>query len=194
MSRDPSAELYEKFAEIAQREYEDSLTPHGRVADPAYLGMRIAAGLVGLFDEVWRAEFTEDGEPVPSGGAFSRLFARTAREPRTQETASPAPSASSPALPGDQDTPPARRASPFVSLSPAMRWGAPTINHTRLPVSAIAGMLWAEKSVAAVCDDYEITRADVLVACWYLGMYGSHENRQWRRRWHGWAQAVDGDL
>jgi uncharacterized protein (DUF433 family) len=87
-----------------------------------------------------------------------------------------------------------RRPVPFVSISPAMRCGAPCLNNTRLPVSAIAGMLWAEKSVAAVCDEYDISRADVLIACWYVGMYGSYENRRWRRRWRGWAEQVHGDL
>jgi uncharacterized protein (DUF433 family) len=85
---------------------------------------------------------------------------------------------------------------PFVSVDPAMRSGQPTINGTRLPVAAIVGMVWAEGVDAAV-EDFDLTRADVLVACWYAGEYGLPGNRRslfpmrlWPKHWATWAAEV----
>src|SRR5204863_6938697 len=57
---------------------------------------------------------------------------------------------------------------PFVAMDPAMRSGDPTLNHTRLPVATIAGFVWAGDDVGFVAEEYDITRADVLVACWWM--------------------------
>lgn len=86
--------------------------------------------------------------------------------------------------------------SPYVSVNPAMRSGQPTINGTRLPVDAVAGMVWAEGVDVAV-EEYDLTRADVLVACWYAGRYGLPGQREalfpvrlWPKRWGAWAAEV----
>lgn len=85
---------------------------------------------------------------------------------------------------------------PFVAIDPAMRSGQPTINGTRLPVDAVAGMVWAEGVDVAV-EEYDLTRADVLVACWYAGSYGLPGRRKalfpvrlWVKRWGAWADSV----
>lgn len=92
------------------------------------------------------------------------------------------------------------RVTPFVSVNPAMRWGQPCVNGTRLPVDAVAGMVWAE-GVDVAADQYDLTRADVLVACWYAGTYGLPGRReslfpvrQWPKRWGAWADSVAGAL
>ena len=96
----------------------------------------------------------------------------------------------------------ARAARPFIGIDPAMCSGQPTVNHTRLSVDAVTGMVWAGESVDQVADEYDITRADVLVACWYAGTYGLPGERRkvlaatrwWRERWGKWAEQVSGAL
>lgn len=80
---------------------------------------------------------------------------------------------------------------PFITHDPAMRSGQACLNHTRLPVESIAGYIWAGEGVDDVIKAYEITRADVLVACWWIGAHGP---RAWRKRWGAWANSVHGEL
>jgi uncharacterized protein (DUF433 family) len=78
---------------------------------------------------------------------------------------------------------------PFVSHDPAMKSGDATLNGTRLTVESVANCIWDgwdEDAVRRDGWDY-LTRADMLVACWYLGAHGS---RTWRRRWGRWARSV----
>lgn len=48
-------------------------------------------------------------------------------------------------------------------------------------------MLLAGEDLEVVADEYGLTRGDVLVACWYLGLYGT---RRHRRLWKAWATAA----
>jgi uncharacterized protein (DUF433 family) len=77
----------------------------------------------------------------------------------------------------------AHDARPHVRVDPAQRFGQPAVKG--ISCEAIGGMLLAGEDVATVADDYDLTRADVLVAAWYQGMYGT---RQYRRAWKGWAE------
>lgn len=45
-------------------------------------------------------------------------------------------------------------------------------------------MLWAGDAIDVVCDEYGLTRHQVLVACWYEGSQGQP---RYRRRWKRWA-------
>lgn len=89
---------------------------------------------------------------------------------------------------------------PQITVEPGMLSGQPCINGTRVPVLSIAGSIWSGESVAEVAGDYDITRADVLVACWYAGTYGLPGERSkrlagtryWRDRLGNWAQQVGG--
>lgn len=76
---------------------------------------------------------------------------------------------------------------PHVRVDPAQRFGQPAVRG--ISCDAIADMLIAEEDVDVVADEYGLTRADVLVACWYLGLYGTP---RWRRRWWTWASDVAG--
>lgn len=86
---------------------------------------------------------------------------------------------------------------PFVSVDPAMRFGQPTVNGTRLPVQTLVDYVWAGEDPDVVAEEYDVTRADILVACWFAGTYGLPGRRQqlfptplWRRRWGEWADGV----
>jgi uncharacterized protein (DUF433 family) len=72
---------------------------------------------------------------------------------------------------------------PHVVVDPAQAWGQSNVKG--VGVDHIAGMLLAGEDMATVADEFGLTRADVLVACWYLGMFGS---RRWRRLWRDWAE------
>ncbi|MGI5247798.1 DUF433 domain-containing protein [Dactylosporangium sp. CA-139066] len=85
---------------------------------------------------------------------------------------------------------------PFVAVDPAMKSGQPTVNGTRLTVAAVADYVWAD-GVDQAAADHDLTRGDVLVACWYAGTVGLPGRRKslaptplWRRRWSAWADDV----
>ena len=78
---------------------------------------------------------------------------------------------------------------PVIRTEPGMRFGGP---HLRgIATDAIAGLYLAERDEAAVCEDYEITRHELLVALWFEGMHGSVEHR---KALGGWAVAAYGAL
>lgn len=76
---------------------------------------------------------------------------------------------------------------PFVSIDPAMRFGRPCLNHTRIPVEVVADHFLAGDPIDRICADYQLSRGDILIACWYLGQYGDVE---YRDRWSAWSSHV----
>lgn len=86
--------------------------------------------------------------------------------------------------------------SPYVSLNPAKRSGQPCINGTRIPTENWAENVWAGDEPEWLASLFSVqghvfTRADVLVACWYMGEHGG---RAWQKRWREWARSVHGEL
>ncbi|WP_166379905.1 DUF433 domain-containing protein [Catellatospora methionotrophica] len=68
-----------------------------------------------------------------------------------------------------------------------MQQGTPCVGGTRIPVETIARLVYGPGgSVQLATGSYpHLTRQQVLVACWYVGMYGT---AVWsRRRWRAWA-------
>lgn len=76
---------------------------------------------------------------------------------------------------------------PHVRTDPAQRFGQPAVKG--ISVEAIGSMVIAEQNVTTVADEYGLTRGDILVACWWLGLYGS---KSWRRLWRDWANGTAG--
>lgn len=68
---------------------------------------------------------------------------------------------------------------PVVTTDPSVRFGRPHIRG-RSPVF-LAGTHWVGDDA---CDEYDVTRPELLIACWWLGWYGP---KKWRRRWKAWA-------
>ena len=88
-----------------------------------------------------------------------------------------------------------------VTFSPGMRSGEPTINGSRIPVDLIGQLVWHGDGAKDVADDYNLTREDILVACWFLGTYGvagrterSVVGKVWRKRWETWARVNHGHM
>lgn len=76
---------------------------------------------------------------------------------------------------------------PHVRVEPGIRFGYPHIRG--VPTDAIAGMVWAGEDLAAVADEFNLTRGEVLVACWFEGTHG-RPNSGFRKAWRDWAFAA----
>lgn len=76
---------------------------------------------------------------------------------------------------------------PAVHFDPRYGFGRGQIRG--VSTDAIAGMLFAGETAEQVCDDYGITRHELLVACWFEGAHGSDEERL-HAGWRQWADEV----
>ncbi len=72
---------------------------------------------------------------------------------------------------------------PHVRIDPKVAFGAPTVRG--VPCDVIAAMVMAGGGIGEVAADYEISRHEVLLACWHEGIHGGY-----RRQWGVWAQQV----
>lgn len=59
------------------------------------------------------------------------------------------------------------RIAPRIVVDPAIRFGKPVIEGTRVPVELVLGQLAAGMTVETVMDEYALTREDVLAALAY---------------------------
>lgn len=73
----------------------------------------------------------------------------------------------------------------YISIEPGIKSGEPCIGGTRLTAEWVAGHIWDGWTQDDILTDWDyLTRADLMVACWYVSQYGP---RVWRRRWSTWA-------
>lgn len=56
---------------------------------------------------------------------------------------------------------------PRITVDPAVRFGKPVIEGTRVPVELVLGKLAGGMTVETVMDEYALTREDVLAALAY---------------------------
>ncbi len=56
---------------------------------------------------------------------------------------------------------------PRIVVDPAVRFGKPVIEGTRVPVDLILGKLAGGMTIEAVMDEYTLTREDILAALAY---------------------------
>ena len=61
-----------------------------------------------------------------------------------------------------------------IAFDPKIRHGKPVIK-TRVPVEVVLGSLAGGMDIKEVCEEYEITRKDVLAAIDYANRIVSHE-------------------
>ena len=80
---------------------------------------------------------------------------------------------------------------PYVMFDPAQNFGAPSVADKRIPVAAVAGMVYAGETTEVVADEYGITRHAVLVACWWMARYGPW---RYRWRWRKWLMEAEDPL
>lgn len=60
------------------------------------------------------------------------------------------------------------RGRPTIVTDPAIMGGAPCIAGTRVPAAAVAVAVAMGDGVAGVAADYDLTRGEVLLACWWI--------------------------
>lgn len=73
---------------------------------------------------------------------------------------------------------------PRIVVNPAIRFGRPTVEGTSTATVDVAGMIVGGDTVATVCDEYGLTRHQVLLACWHQAL-----NDRWDC-WRAWAFEV----
>ena len=81
---------------------------------------------------------------------------------------------------------------PFISADPAVQFGQPCLNGTRIPARNLAEMVAAGDSVEDTAWAYNTTRAEVLVCCWYIARHDEGDGHglrtKLRRAWRPWAE------
>ena len=88
-------------------------------------------------------------------------------------------------VPNQLSTPRARTSRtprPVIQVDPAVRFGRPQIRG--IPTDAIADTLYAGESAESICDEYDLTRYELLVALWYEASSGDYANHP---DWKQWA-------
>ena len=73
-----------------------------------------------------------------------------------------------------------------VVNDPAVRSGAPTIENHGLEAEFVTRRV-LRFGVASEMEGYQLTREEVLVACWWSGTYGSRRLREALGEWAGTA-------
>ncbi len=63
---------------------------------------------------------------------------------------------------------------PGITVDPAVRFGKPCINGTRIDVATVVGALGAGEGFEAVEKDYRITREQILAALSYAAHVAAH--------------------
>ncbi len=71
----------------------------------------------------------------------------------------------------------------YIWLHPDRMIGMPCIGGTRIDVETVTERIWWGESGDEIAAYYEISRAQVLLACWYQARHGT---RTWRKRWDAW--------
>lgn len=71
----------------------------------------------------------------------------------------------------------------YIWTHPGRQGGQPCIGGTRLPVATIARYVWRGSVDLAITAHPDLTRTQVLVACWHQARYGPPS---WRERWADW--------
>lgn len=74
----------------------------------------------------------------------------------------------------------------FIRVDPSVNFGRAQIGGAC--VESVAGMVWAGEPLDVVAGGYDLTTAQVLVACWYQARYGTST---WCSRWGDWARAAE---
>lgn len=78
---------------------------------------------------------------------------------------------------------------PWIILDPAQNFGHPALGRGRVKVSDVLDRLDAGENWRAVADDYNLTRADLLTACWFDARYGV--GTEPRADWLDWWEAYE---
>lgn len=77
----------------------------------------------------------------------------------------------------------------FIRVDPSVGFGHPMIGGA--VVEVVANAVWFGDRVDKVADQFGLSTAQVLVACWYQARYGTST---WTSRWGDWARTAEPHL
>ena len=82
---------------------------------------------------------------------------------------------------------------PFLSLSPGVCYGKPTIGFSRVYVQVVAVAWWDGLTEDHIYSSWPACsgRPGLLLACWWMAKYGPW---RWRERWDRWLSLAEGQL
>ena len=81
---------------------------------------------------------------------------------------------------------------PFVSFAPYMRGGDATLNNSQSGAEHKVTRWWLRvDDLKSLQSDFDVSRPDLLVACWY---YGTHGTGKWKKRFGAWAEQWRSEL
>lgn len=60
--------------------------------------------------------------------------------------------------------------------------GSPTIEDRRISAEAVANRAW-ESGIEGACYNWDLGREEVIVACWWAGLFGPSRLRNLYRAW-----------
>ena len=85
---------------------------------------------------------------------------------------------------------------PHVWIDPGRMGGTPCLSGRRLPTESVATVTWT-RGMAEACSCWDLSRSEVLVACWYEWRHRNSEKPRgrWAKRafpllWKGDYDAV----
>jgi uncharacterized protein (DUF433 family) len=86
----------------------------------------------------------------------------------------------------------------YVWVCPGRQSGEPCIGDHRIPVDMVVELAW-DGGVKSAMWTWNLTRGEVLVACWYAAeinvvRLGQRRRGPWQARWGEWAQDAQGAL
>ncbi len=86
----------------------------------------------------------------------------------------------------------------YVWVCPGRQSGQPCVGGHRIPVDMVVDMVWWN-GVRDAMRAWELTRGEVLAACWYAAeinvvRLGQSRRGPWRARWGAWAEDAHGAL
>lgn len=86
---------------------------------------------------------------------------------------------------------------PTLVIDPSIQGGQPCVPGTRVPYTSLAGGVYAGDSVDFTAEGYQVTRADVLVACFHavhdaITRPPSYRDADERRYVDAWGEWFDG--
>lgn len=81
---------------------------------------------------------------------------------------------------------------PHIILDPAQNFGQPFIASTGVKVADILSVLDAGENIRVVIDEYGVSRADILICCWFEAWYGTGAHP--RDEWLDWLEEWEPSL
>lgn len=72
-----------------------------------------------------------------------------------------------------------------VWVMPGRQFGRACVSGHRIPTETVAEYAWHGEDIDSIQRSYDVTRAEILCACWFEQEYGHSRTR--RKAWRAWS-------